>query len=710
MFGVSAAMAIGRSRRYALVSVAALTAAVPALAQDRGVTYTLYGTPGLIEMPSAMSAADAEIAGTIGYFPGQLRNTFTFQITPNLSGSFRYTGVDDYANDGTTKYYDRSFDLRYRFNDESKWMPAIAIGLQDFLGTGLYSAEYIVATKTLSDSIRVTGGLGWGRLGSYNGFTNPVFPERPPVYILGETGGLPAYQSYFRGDMALFGGVEWAASEKLMFKAEYSSDDGYKNLDGSDQLDRRIPFNFGLAYRPVDNFQLGVSYLYGSTFAISGSVLINPRLAIFPGGLDSPPPPVVVRTGNTAAAQSWASQPLSENDIAARVRESMQAEGLELNSIDISGSTARVRYTNLRFRTEAQGLGRASRVLTAELPPSIDTITLEPMQLGIPMASVSFNRTDLEELENEVGGSAEILARAEMGPAGTEVGMIAVDPIRDDFTWGIAPYFQLILFSGTEPLQLAIGVEASASYRIQPNVILAGSLRQPIYTHIESGEILYDPDLPVVRRNSAIYTEQGRPAINYLTAAYYGRLAPNVYSRVTVGYLEEMFGGISTEVLYQPFDARWAVSAELNYVAQRDFNQRFGFQDYQVAMGHGSVYYAFENDFVAQVDVGRYLAGDWGATFSLNREFDNGWQVGAYFTLTDVPFEQYGEGSFDKGIILEIPIDFIFGQPNRRTVGTTIQSLNRDGGAQLYVDGRLYDVVREAHLGELTDAWGRFWR
>jgi hypothetical protein len=39
-----------------------------------------------------------------------------------------------------------------------------------------------------------------------------------------------------------------------------------------------------------------------------------------------------------------------------------------------------------------------------------------------------------------------------------------------------------------------------------------------------------------------------------------------------------------------------------------------------------------------------------------------------------------------------------------------VQSLTRDGGATLDVQGRLYDVVRDGQLGDLTDTWGRFWR
>ena len=171
-----------------------------------------------------------------------------------------------------------------------------------------------------------------------------------------------------------------------------------------------------------------------------------------------------------------------------------------------------------------------------------------------------------------------------------------------------------------------------------------------------------------------------------------------------------MFGGVSAEVLWQPVDSRMALGVEANYVAQRDFDMLLGFQDYQVATGHASLYYAFDNGFQAQVDVGRYLAGDWGASFALDREFANGWKVGAYFTLTDIPFEDYGEGSFDKGIRLSIPLDFLIGQPTRTEASTVLRSLTRDGGSRLNVEGRLYDIVRDGHAGELSDAWGRFWR
>lgn len=688
------------------------------------MTYTLYGTPGLLEMPSAISADDGQIAATLGYFGGQLRTSFTFQVTPRLSGTFRYAGIEEYRGEGTATFYDRSFDLRYRFNDEGTYMPAVAIGLQDFMGTGLYSGEYLVATKTIGDSFRVTAGLGWGRLGSYNGFDNPLglisdsFYERPRGFAIGETGGTVPFDTFFRGDAALFGGVEWAPTDKLLVKVEYSSDDGYVDLNGDPLFDRASPLNFGVSWRPRPGFQLGLAYMYGSQLAFTGTLLVNPNDRLFGPGFDPAPVPVTVRPADARAAATWDRTAEPEDAIRERIGTALRRDGFVLLGLSLTETTARIRYTNGTYRSEAQGLGRVARILTGILPASIETITLEPAQRGIPLSAVTFRRTDLESLENEVGGTAAALDRAVIADAGGSAGLVPVAPTGSPFQWGIAPYVNFRLFSGSDPLKVSAGAELSARYRIAPNIILSGAIRQSVLGARTPST--FEPEaLPPVRRIAGNYGIDGTPVLDHLTVAYYGRPGRNLYSRVTVGYLEPMFGGISAELLYRPVDARWAVGIEANYVAQRDSNMLFGFgnytddpayADYRVATGHASFYYDFRNGFHGQIDVGRYLAGDWGATFTLDREFANGWRVGAYATFTNVSFEDFGEGSFDKGIRFTVPIDFVIGQPTRRELSNTLRSLNRDGGARLEVEGRLYETVRGGHLADLSDQWGRFWR
>src|SRR6056297_4275688 len=130
----------------------ALCAAPSAFADDAPrieTGYNSYGYPGLIDMPVAKSRPDAELAISVSSFAGQTRNTLIFQGLPRVSGSFRYSILDNLAGGGQSTLYDRSFSLHFRFADEAGWRPALAFGLNDFLGTGIYSSEYIVATKTL---------------------------------------------------------------------------------------------------------------------------------------------------------------------------------------------------------------------------------------------------------------------------------------------------------------------------------------------------------------------------------------------------------------------------------------------------------------------------------------------------------------------------------------------------------------------------------
>jgi hypothetical protein len=93
----------------------------------------------------------------------------------------------------------------------------------------------------------------------------------------------------------------------------------------------------------------------------------------------------------------------------------------------------------------------------------------------------------------------------------------------------------------------------------------------------------------------------------------------------------------------------------------------------------------------------------------LTREFENGWKVGGFFTLTDLSSAEFGEGSFDKGITLTIPIDWFLGRPARDSITTSIRPLQRDGGARLKVPGRLYEQVREGQKANLVESWSRVW-
>jgi len=679
--------------------------------EDWRATYTLFGTPGIIDMPSAVAPPDGEIAATVSMFGDTQRATFSFQVLPRVTGSFRYSLIDT---------YDRSFDLQYQIADEGDMRPALAVGIRDFIGTGRYSSEYLVATKTFGPNIRASAGLGWGRLGTVGGFNNPLgilgdeFNTRPDDAVL--TGGTVLSGQFFRGDAAFFGGVEWRLNDQWTAVAEYSSD-SYQRETDLIGFERRSPLNFGLTWNPSESYQVGAYYMYGTDIGIAGTVIIDPMGRPTASGLDPAPIPVAVRSGDMANAASWG-VPEVQNTIVGALGTVLAADGFRLVSADVEGSTMRVRYVNQRYRSEAQGVGRVARVLTQVAPNYVDTFVMEPMQRGIALSAVTVRRGDLEQLENTANAAELSYDRTIFSDAAGDAPDVTWDDPTQAFMWGVAPYLEIALFDGDEPARGDVGVEATFTYEIQPNLIFAGTFRQRLFGNRSEGAISAST-LPDVRRTGSLYGADSGGGIENLYLSWYGRPGQNLYSRMSVGYLERNFGGVSGEVLWKPVDSRFALGAEMNYVLLRDFDQGFGFRPaiddvggdtYDVLTGHVSAYYDFDYGFEAQLDVGRYLAGDWGATFSLDREFDNGWKVGAYVTMTDVPFEEFGEGSFDKGIRIEIPIDWVTGTPTRDTTSTTLQSLQRDGGARLEIDGRLYEVVEGGHQNELEQNWGRFWR
>ena len=189
--------------------------------------------------------------------------------------------------------------------------------------------------------------------------------------------------------------------------------------------------------------------------------------------------------------------------------------------------------------------------------------------------------------------------------------------------------------------------------------------------------------------------QQGKDKLYELQASYVFPLAPDWFARVSGGIFEEMFGGVGGEVLYRPFGSRLAVGVDLNRVWQRDFLGRFGFQEYRVTTGHANFYYDVPiYDLAASLHVGQYLAGDVGATYALSRVFRSGVGVGVFASITNVPAEIFGEGSFDKGFVVTIPMDLFFTSSGTQTGVFKFRPLSRDGGQMLNIANRLIGVDR----------------
>ncbi|MEO0667629.1 MAG: YjbH domain-containing protein [Pseudomonadota bacterium] len=712
---------MGAAFALATAPTLSLTQGTDTITQQPPLTSTLnfYGVPGLIDMPSGETLPDGTLALSVSSFGGQTRTNATFQFSPRISGTFRYISIQDWNSDGFETYRDRSFDARFLLTREGRIRPAITVGLQDLAGTGIYASEYVVATKnfdrpfSLPGRVKVTAGLGWGRLGNLGDIGTPFGGNRP-TFDPGDTGGSPSTDQWFRGPAAPFGGIEWQVNDKFGVKLEYSSD-AYQPETSRGVFERESRFNFGAEYQVSRFLRVGGYYLYGSEIGVNAQLVTNPSTPPRAFTL-SGPRPVITRPDRNANPEAystaWApAKGTVTEQLGAAIDPLLREDGIRLQSLTLR-STSRVeaRVTSERFTNNAIVIGRTARLLTATMPATVDTFDIVLTEGGLPVTQVTIRRSDLEQLEFQPGAADLLLARTTLdsAPRDTQADTFVPDGLYPRFSWAIGPFVRPSFFDVDEPVRLDAGIALSAEYRPAPGWLIAGELRQRIIGNVE-GTATSPSQLPAVRTSAPLFAQEGDATIENLYVNRQWKTGKDTYARLTAGYLEQMFGGVSAELLWQPPESRLALGIEANYARQRDFDQRFGFQDYDIFTGHVSAYYDFGGGYIGQVDVGRYLAGDYGATFSVDRTFKNGWSVGGFFTLTDVTSEEFGEGSFDKGIRVSIPLEWLTGQPTPQSASFPIRPIQRDGGARLSVPNRLYPQLRDADARALREDWGRVW-
>jgi hypothetical protein len=268
------------------------------------------------------------------------------------------------------------------------------------------------------------------------------------------------------------------------------------------------------------------------------------------------------------------------------------------------------------------------------------------------------------------------------------------------FSWSFYPQLRESFFDPKNPLAFQMIGAVAASLELRRGLSLNGEAETNIFQTL--------PDrpsnslLPHVRTDFPLYVRQGSVGIGLLDLDYQFRLSPDLFAAVRAGYVETMFGAVGGEILWWPEGSRWAIGADLYEAQQRNFDRLFGFQKYHVATGHVTVYYQSPwYDLNFQLRAGRYLAGDTGVTVQVSRRFSTGVEIGAFFTKTNVSATQFGEGSFDKGIVIRIPLDWALPASTQSEFQLDLRPVQRDGGQVLGGDTTLYGQMMRSSGGEV---------
>ncbi len=673
-------------RQDSTQTVASISPSTPASrSRNAEVSSSSWGNVGLIETPTARMYEAGHFSFSYNRAVPYTRGNVFFQPLDWFEVGFRYTDINnrlygDVAFSGTQTYKDKGVDLKFRLWPESAYVPQLAVGLRDAAGTGLFSAEYLVASKR-TDMFDWSLGLGWG-------------------YLAGQTrnaaavgaGGNFSVKNYFRGAAKPFGGVQYQTPwEKVALKLEYDSNN-YQNEPLGNNQKRNSPWNFGVIFKAAKSIDISLGVERGNTVML-GLALHTQLDGLSTPKLNDPPRVPVVEARPIQPRLDWA----------ATVQAIRTQTNWNVTSIESGARELRLTLENAGATYWHERIDKLAAVLHRDAPQSVDRFVLKYRARGNDIAEHVIDRDawiwpqaqPLPPREQQVAVTSRAPSKSE------EPANVLHNSPRPKFTHGLRVGYGQTLGGPDAFVLFQVYAQETARLWLRDDTWIDGSLRLRLvdnYSKFKQGGD--NGSLPRVRTFLQQYFTAPGVKVPNLQITHVGKLSGNQYYSVYGGYLEEMFAGIGGEWLYRPFASRLALGIDVNEVKQRDFRQDLSFGNagtqtgYRTTTGHATLYWDTGwNDVHASLAVGRYLAGDTGATVLLARTFKNGVSMGAFATKTNVTAAQFGEGSFDKGIFLNIPFDAMVSRTTGTIANFLWKPLTRDGGAFLSRSSSLYGVT-----------------
>ncbi len=618
-------------------------------------TYNNHGVVGLINMPSARFYDES--AHGITLYDGTPDQKITLSSNPFdwMEASFFYTSLQNKNYCGASydpvcrqDYKDKGFNFKLRLKEEGIF-PAIAIGFNDLAGTGLYSSEYVVGSYGLNN-IDIHFGLGYGTMNqSKNSINNPLeylsdrFKNRPAQYE--DKGGQFQPSRYFSGEKASpFYGISYSINKEILLKFERdtTANNGFINYD--------IPssdFSFGLDYAINDNFSIGISHERGIYTSLKFIYKNNPKYSV-------------------EKYQYKEASVSEDSNRYTKLIKNLEENGIGVNKISETASSIGIELTQFVH----PGIGLIEEIIDSS---ARDAGINKNIKKDIKIADLRA----ISEIENTFEKNSELIYEREK---------------TRSFNTNTGIKFRPFLASREEFFKGALLLENDSEFIFKDYLIFSSNLKYSIADNFD--DLIYPPVnvFPAqVRSDIKDYLKnmnKGGVLIGRAQLDYHITPKKNHHLMFSGGIFEDMFSGYGFEYLYFKYDTNYAIGFELFNVKKRDYEWRFGTLDYENITG--SVNFYFRNygsiPFDMKLSHGEYLAGDFGTTIEFSRTFENGTKFGAFASNTDVTSEQFGEGTFDKGIFFNIPIYGNF-------INYTWKPLTKDPGAKLNRKNSLHDLL-----------------
>lgn len=648
-----------------------------------------YGVRGYIDMPSALMSADGTLSGAASVDGRHRQFSVTYQATPWLEGTFRYTGFQRFF------HYDRNYEVKAQLLREGPYIPALSVGIRDLVGTGVFGSEYIVGTKTYNRH-ELSVGMGWGRLAGNQAISNPaeVLDDRfgNRVIDYDDTGQF-SLGNYFSGKtVGLFAGYSYEIpGRRVKLIAEYNSDNyDFDRFRAGESQAPKSPVSLAARVKLSDDSEVLLSYQNNEEIGVSLTYAVDTkkdpvqsRRYDFESSL--------MMTPNSLPPQ------LNPNSWYDRLLYDVERSGLLLVEAKTSADEreAYLVVGNADHRLWVDAMERHVALADLHLPADIDRLHFILEEAGHRVATLTYSRPSYS-------GSRSRLVNFRDGATLQNPNnrtSFRTGKIHSEINFGSR--FQL--FDPTDPARYQLFAALTSEYAISNYWAVRSRIVVDLYNNFGDSKRKSDSVLPRVRSDIVEYLTKGESGIDSLIMEGRNSIRKRHHYRVFSGLLEESFAGVGLDYLYAKPNSRLALGVSGAYVQQREYDKLLKLKDYSVFTGFISAYWAtpFYN-YDAAVHVGRYLAGDHGSTVELRRTFRNGWQVGVWATLTNVPFNVFGEGAFDKGFFFQIPLNL--NKKGRSVFATRVRPIQRDGGQRLEdFSGGLFWTLRGARYDAFYD-------
>ncbi len=492
------------------------------------------GVSGYVNMPSASVGADGTFS--VGYsYDSPYSNTWiSSTVLPYLQVSGRYVsvaGIPGFTNTpgqygyGYGRYKDKVADVKLRLWQESAWLPSVAVGASDVMGTNLFKGQYLVATKTFGAAKNVEASIGLGRKRPDGVFAGARWsPVKAPGWSVVAEYDAIDYQKDFRANV---------------------TDAGERSGGGVLGLEYRWGWLGAQVARHRDHFSANVF----ASIPFSEREFI-PKLAE-PGYFKPKTAPV-----RYSAAQ-WQEDPR----LAAPLINALAKQNFKNIRVVLDGTTLKVALTNTRISELGRAVGRASRTVLAFAPLETRSLHITYTRLEQPVATYEFN--DLGALSDYLTGLRKredflktVLVRSaneddeiaderikmlagidESATVGVEVGsdgnlVQLVSRDRENNRFKLSPKLAFFFNDPSGALRYDLAALASYDRRLGNGLYMNGAFRLSVFENISGVTQPSNSLLPHVRSDIAEYKRGGRFKMNKLMLNQFMKPAERWYARL----------------------------------------------------------------------------------------------------------------------------------------------------------------------------------